>query len=144
MRTLQWLILALAILGALAFSACYMLLHDESGREYTIGFTTPRTIPQTHALTTSWLADRTDFQVVESRERFIRAEMVPAQRPNQVDVLSISFDTDPEGTRVSANAKTFNVSGGRRTQADEVSGDAVGAAKGLADMLTRPTSPPPG
>jgi hypothetical protein len=81
-------------------AGCSIFLDDESGRELTIGLTTPRGIAETRERAEAWL-EREDYSIVESRPGLIRAEKTPADRPIETDVLSVTLEATAEGTRVS-------------------------------------------
>jgi hypothetical protein len=130
----------LAALMAVAIGGCDFMDH-ESGREFGVGLVTPLGRAETHAEVTRWLEGRGGYTVVESRDRFLRAEKARAAGATEVDELTVTLETLREGTRVSINAQTFVVAGGSRFRADQVSGEARGDAGTLAEHLTRLTAP---
>lgn len=128
--------LAIAAL-AVALPACNII--EPEGRQQTSTFTTALTPQQTRARAEGWLAERALYEVTSSEPGFVRGEK---RRPrtvgpgDQIDVLSVTFASVTEGTRVEIQALTFEVAGsGARNRADQVSPEAIHDADELARVL---------
>ena len=122
---------------ALALPACNLI--EPEGRQQTSTFTTALTAQQTRARAEGWLAERALYEVTSSEPGFVRGEK---RRPrtvgpgDQIDVLSVTFASLIEGTRVEIQALTFEVAGsGARNRADQVSPEAIHDADELARVL---------
>lgn len=122
---------------AFALPACNII--EPEGRQQTSTFTTALTPQQTRARAEGWLAERALYEVTSSEPGFVRGEK---RRPrtvgpgDQIDVLSVTFASVTEGTRVEIQALTFEVAGsGARNRADQVSPEAIHDADELARIL---------
>jgi hypothetical protein len=133
------LAVAAALLAA-SLAACDFIDH-ESGREFGVGLVTPMDLSETRAESVRWLETRGGYTIVESRDRLLRAEKGRGAPVAEVDELTVTLDSERDGTRVNVNARTFIIAGGSRFQADEVSGPARGDAGALAQHLTMLTAP---
>lgn len=121
----------------MALPACHVI--EPEGRQQTSTFTTALTPQQTRARAEGWLAERALYEVTSSEPGFVRGEK---RRPrtvgpgDQIDVLSVTFASVTEGTRVEIQALTFEVAGsGARNRADQVSPEAIHDADELARAL---------
>ncbi len=122
---------------AVALPGCHVL--EPEGRQQTSTFTTALTPQQTRARAEGWLAERALYEVTSSEPGFVRGEK---RRPrtvgpgDQIDVLSVTFASVTEGTRVEIQALTFEVAGsGARNRAAQVSPEALHDADELARIL---------
>jgi len=122
---------------ALALPACDVL--QPEGRQQTTTFTTSLTPQQTRALAEDWLGSRALYELTSSEPGYVRAEK---RRPRtvgpgeQIDVVSVTFSSVREGTRVEIQALTFEVAGsGARNRAEQVSPEALRDADELARVL---------
>lgn len=122
---------------AFALPACDII--EPEGRQQTTAFTSSLTPQQTRAAAEGWLAERALYVVTSSEPGFVRAEK---RRPRstgpgeQIDVVSATFHSVPEGTRVEVQALTFEVAeSGARNRADQVSPEALRDASELTRVL---------
>jgi len=122
---------------AFALPACNLI--EPEGRQQTTTFTTVLTPQQTRARAEGWLAERALYEVTSSEPGFVRGEK---RRPrtvgpgDQIDVLSVTFASVTEGTRVEVQALTFEVAGsGARNRADQVSPEALADHGALIQVL---------
>ena len=122
---------------AFALPACNII--EPEGRQQTSTFTTALTPQETRARAEGWLAERALYEVTSSEPGFVRGEK---RRPrtvgpgDQIDVLSATFASVAEGTRVEVQALTFEVAGsGARNRAHQVSPEAIHDADELARIL---------
>lgn len=120
-----------------ALAACNLI--EPEGRQQTTTFTTSLTPQQTRASAEDWLAARALYEITSSELGFVRAEK---RRPRstgpgeQIDVVSATFSSVVEGTRVEIQALTFEVAGsGNRNRADQVSPEALRDASELTRVL---------
>src|SRR5688572_9497893 len=130
---------ALAVLAAAMLCACR---HDDQGREQTLGFVTPRSVSDAHALATNFLT-RNGYTILDTADRLVRAEK---RRPlssgggDEIDVLTVTLSTDAEGTRVSIPAITYLLEHGNQRKARQLSADIARDVDALAQqMMVRPT-----
>jgi len=122
---------------AMAATACHLV--EPEGRQQTTTFTTALTPQETRARAEGWLAERARYEVTSSEPGFVRGEK---RRPrtvgpgDQIDVLSVTFASVTEGTRVEIQALTFEVAGsGARNRADQVSPEALADQSALIQVL---------
>jgi hypothetical protein len=122
---------------AVAAPACHLV--EPEGRQQTTTFTNGLTPQETRARAEGWLAERGLYQVTRSEPGFVRGEK---RRPrsigpgDQIDVLSVTMNSVPEGTRVEVQALTFLVTAsGGRERADQVSPEALADQSALIQFL---------
>ena len=127
--------LAAALL--LASSTCGPF--EPEGRQQTTTFTTFLTRQEVRSRATGWLAERAQYQVTRSEANFVRGEKRQPRSVGpgeQIDVLTVDMTDDPEGTRVSVQARTFlPVGGSEREQADQLSPEAGTDLVNLVEVL---------
>jgi hypothetical protein len=110
----------------------------QEGRQQSQTFTSPQTQEVLAAASLRFFAAE-GYTVIGNDSRAVRAEKERAASGGgrQVDVLTVYFTSVPEGTQVRVQALTERLDGGRRSQADQVSLEAIQDAQSLADALMR-------
>ena len=112
----------------------------QEGRQHSETFLSPFDLLVLRDRSLSWFArsPAPGYEVVESTLSLVRGEITrngPGGTGERVDVVTAYMDTLREGTQVRVQAISYELRGGRRERADQVSFDAVQDARSLVDFL---------